>query len=128
MNTHGRVSFLLLVSTWCLSPFVSCLGAWDGDYRIGARMYPREQWETRTPAELVLDAQKLDAIAAVLQGRGCIVRGGYVVKTWGDQSKRGDWLSSSKPLLSTLLFFAIQEGRVDDVDSRIASFGWDRNA
>ena len=128
MNTHGRVSFLLLVSTWCLSPFVSCLGAWDGDYRIGARMYPREQWETRTPAELVLDAQKLDAIAAVLQGRGCIVRGGYVVKTWGDQSKRGDWLSSSKPLLSTLLFFAIQEGRVDDVDSRIASFGWDLNA
>jgi hypothetical protein len=52
------------------------------------------------------------------------VKDGYMVKTWGDQSERGDLLSSAKPLLSTLLFFAIKERKVKDVHTRILDYGW----
>jgi CubicO group peptidase (beta-lactamase class C family) len=60
-----------------------------------------------------------------LGGRGCVLKDGVVVHAWGDQSERSDWLSSAKPVLSTLLFFAIEEGKVKSVDQPIADFGWD---
>lgn len=89
-----------------------------------ARVFPGASWETRDAAALGMDAAKLDQLAAALGGRGCVVRDGYVVKAWGPQEQRGDWLSSAKPVLSTLLFFAIQEGKVRSVDARIADYGW----
>jgi len=70
-------------------------------------------------------AEPLEALAAQLGGRGCVIKDGYVVKAWGDQTQVRDWLSSAKPVLSTLLFFAIEEGRVKSVDQPIADFGWD---
>lgn len=72
-----------------------------------------------------LDPAALDAIAESLGGRGCILRDGAVVKAWGDQAERSDWMSAAKPVLSTLLFFAIEEGKVQSVDQSIADFGWD---
>ncbi|MBL7185249.1 MAG: DUF5060 domain-containing protein [Phycisphaerae bacterium] len=92
-----------------------------------ARSYPREVWQTKTPAEVGLDSQKTDAIARLLGGRGCIVRHGFVVRTWADQSQKGGWMSSSKPVISTLLFFALQEGKLDSVDAPIKRFGWGLN-
>ncbi|MBL9123955.1 MAG: hypothetical protein JNG90_10015, partial [Planctomycetaceae bacterium] len=50
--------------------------------------FPQKAWTFRPPAEMGLDAGRLDKIAEVLDGRGCIVKGGYVVKSWGDQAKR----------------------------------------
>ena len=41
------------------------------------------------------------------------------------QTEVGDWLSSAKPVLSTMLFFAIEEGKVKNVDQPIADFGWE---
>ncbi len=52
------------------------------------------------------------------------VKDGFAVKSWGDQAERRDWLSSAKPVLSTLLFSAIQEGKVKSVDQPLADFGW----
>lgn len=89
-----------------------------------ANHFPAEHWDSRSPAEVGMDDTALDALAATLGGRGCVVKDGYVVKAWGDQAERGDWLSSAKPVLSTLLFFAIHEGKVESVDQRIADFGW----
>ena len=89
------------------------------------QIFPGSEWATRTPEELGMDAALLNAIAADLGGRGCVVKDGYVVKTWGDQAERSDWLSSAKPVLSTLLFFALKEGKVQSVDQPIAEFGWD---
>ena len=54
-------------------------------------------------------------------GRERRIRG----KDWGDQSEKRDWLSSVKPLFSTLLFFAIQEKKLKGVDDRMASYGWE---
>lgn len=88
-------------------------------------VYPGEQWAEKAPAELKLDPARLDAVADALGGRGCIIKDGYVVKTWGSQSERSDWFSSAKPVLSTVLMFAIQEGKVPSVDARIADYGWE---
>ncbi len=85
--------------------------------------FPGKSWEQREPASLGLDASTLDQLAKQLGGRGCVVKDGYVVKSWGDQAQVTDVLSSAKPVLSTLLFFAIEEGVVKSVDQPIADFG-----
>jgi len=86
--------------------------------------FPGAQWEVKTPSELGLDGSKLDQFAANLGGIGIIVKDGYVVKTWGSVSEKADWASAAKPLISTLLFFAIDEGLVPSVDDLIANWGW----
>ncbi len=93
--------------------------------RAADLVFPAEHWQEKAPAELGLDPTRLDAVATALGGRGCIVKDGYVVKTWGSQSQKSDWFSSAKPVLSTLLMFAIQEGKVSSVDAPIAQFGWE---
>ncbi len=72
-----------------------------------------------------MDATKLEELAKRLGGRGCVIKSGYVVKSWGDQAQVADWLSSAKPVLSTMLFFAIEEGFVKSVDQPIRDFGWE---
>ena len=88
-------------------------------------VFPDAEWQRRPPADLGLDGPTLDRLAEALGGRGCVIRDGYVVKTWGDQARKGDWYSSVKPLLSTLLFFAVHEGKVPGVDTPIRDYGWD---
>jgi len=87
--------------------------------------FPGKSWDEKTPQELGLDGAKLDAVAVALGSRGCVVKNGYVVKSWGSQSEKGDWASSAKPVLSTLLLFALQEGKIKSVDQPIADFGWE---
>lgn len=88
-------------------------------------MFPSDEWQTRSAAEAGLDRAQLDEIERLLGGRGCVIRDGWVVKSWGEQDRVEDWASSAKPVLSTLLFFAIEEGLVRDVDQPIVEFGWD---
>ncbi len=89
-----------------------------------AAVFPGTSWDTKSPAQAGLDGTRLDDLATMLGGRGCVIKDGYVVKTWGDQAQLGDWFSSAKPVLSTMLFFAVQEGLVTNVDQPIASLGW----
>jgi CubicO group peptidase (beta-lactamase class C family) len=67
----------------------------------------------------------LAGIGPELGGRGCVLRGGRTVKTWGDQAERRDVLSSAKPVMTTLLFFAIQEKKLRDLNEPIRNYGWD---
>ena len=78
-------------------------------------VFPGTSWSRCEPAERNMDAAALDKLAQALGGRGCVIKDGVVVKEWGDQAEIGDWFSSAKPVLSTLLFFAIQEGKLDSV-------------
>jgi CubicO group peptidase (beta-lactamase class C family) len=71
------------------------------------------------------DEGALTRLAAELGGQGRVIVNGAVVHTWGDQVARVDWMSSAKPVLSTLLFFAVEEGLVKGVDQPIVEFGWD---
>jgi len=67
------------------------------------------------------------AQAAIPQtgGRGCILKNGQLLHAWGDQTERRDVLSSAKPVMTTLLFFAIQEKKIAGLDARVTEFGWD---
>jgi len=87
--------------------------------------FPGKSWQQKSAAELGLDPKRLEAVAAALGGRGCIVKDGFVVHQWGDQAQTGDWLSSAKPVLSTLLLFAVHEGKLKSIDTPIAEFGWE---
>jgi hypothetical protein len=64
-------------------------------------VFPGASWTVKKPQEFGLDAARLDAVADALGSRGCIIKNGYVVNSWGSQSEKGDWASSAKPVLST---------------------------
>jgi VCBS repeat-containing protein len=81
--------------------------------------YPGATWETRTPAEVGLRSGGLEAFALSIGGVGSVVRNGYLVYTWGDQTAKADWASAAKPVMHTLLFFAIQENRIKSVDDPV---------
>src|SRR5262245_43763238 len=85
-------------------------------------VYPGVTWETRTPEEVGLSRAKLDALRDLVRGRGCVVRHGYLVYTWGDPSRRADVASAVKPVISTLLLLAVQEGKLKSVDDPVADF------
>lgn len=86
------------------------------------QVYPGVTWEMRAPEEVGLVRDKLDALKDLVGGRGCVVRHGYMVYTWGDQSKSADIASAVKPVISTLLLFAVQEGKIKSVDDKVAEF------
>jgi CubicO group peptidase (beta-lactamase class C family) len=84
--------------------------------------YPDKDWQRRTPDEVGLLADKLRALARLVGGRGCVVRHGYLVFTWGDITKSGDIASAVKPIISTLLLLAVQHGMLKSVDAKVVDF------
>lgn len=88
----------------------------------GGEIFPAATWRTNTPAQAGLSAEKLELFRERVGGRGCVVRGGCMVYSWGDQAKSSDIASAFKPVLTTLLFIAIQEGRIANVDEPVARF------
>jgi CubicO group peptidase (beta-lactamase class C family) len=102
--------------------------------------FPGITWETRRPDQVGLDeaalAEFVRRLGLPAEGRetlrpvggqvtlGCVVRDGYLVYTWGDPEARFGWYSASKPVLATLLFFAIQRGYLSGPDALIADQGW----
>src|SRR5690349_19350499 len=88
------------------------VASWAGWSAPLEQAYPGAHWEARTPEEVKLSSAKLTELQNLVGGRGCVVRNGFMVFMWGDQSKSSDVASAFKPLLSTLLFMAVQEGRI----------------
>lgn len=85
-------------------------------------VYPGKTWESRPPETAGLDRSKLDAFRDFVSGRGCVVRHGFMVYAWGDQTLSRDVASAFKPLLSTLLCFAIQDDKLKNPDEPVANF------
>jgi CubicO group peptidase (beta-lactamase class C family) len=85
-------------------------------------VYPAADWETRAPEKVGLSADNLKALAELVGGRGCVVRHGYLVYTWGDPAQSGDIASAVKPVISTLLLLAAQQGKIKGVDAKVADF------
>ena len=85
-------------------------------------VFPGRHWEVRQPAEVGLSVARLESLRSLVGGRGCVVRHGYLVYMWGDPSQSGDVASAVKPVISTLLFLAVQEGKLSSVDERVADF------
>jgi len=89
-----------------------------------AQVFPGATWEFRTPAEFGINDSKLNQFVSSIGGTGCIVYNGYMIKTWGNQGSKADWASAVKPVISTMLFFAIQENKLPSVDDLIYNHGW----
>ncbi len=117
MRTFSRLAGMVVAGLGCLLSLERAVA--------DETVFPETSWTRREPAGRNMDAAALDRLAQALGGRGCVIKDGVVVKEWGDQAEIGDWFSSAKPVLSTLLFFAIEEGLVKGVDQPIADFGWD---
>ncbi|MCA9667168.1 MAG: serine hydrolase [Myxococcales bacterium] len=92
------------------------------------RVFPGASWATRTPAQVGLDATKLDQFVSNVGGAGVIVRDGYLVRSWGSSSGKFDWASAAKPVIATMLMFAVEEGLLASVDAKVSSAGWQLNA
>ncbi|MDX9973304.1 MAG: serine hydrolase [FCB group bacterium] len=86
------------------------------------RVYPAATWETRAPEAVGLDPKALDAVAAFMGGRGCVVRHGYMVYTWGDAAKRGDVASAAKPWFVHFLFLAVEEQKLSGLDVKASRY------
>jgi CubicO group peptidase (beta-lactamase class C family) len=86
-----------------------------------AQVCPGAAWETRTPESLGLDSAKLAELQALVGGSGLIVRSGYRVWAWGDVTAGHNWASASKPLLTSLLFLAADEG-LCTLDTAVGDF------
>src|SRR5882762_6365665 len=97
-------------------PFMVCLASACG------QVVPGASWERRDSKEVGLSGEKLVELERLAGGRGCVVRHGYVVHAWGDQAKSSDVASAFKPLLTSLLFISIQEGKIASVDEPVIKF------
>ena len=77
--------------------------------------WPAADWNRATPAEVGLDAAKLELArdyALSAGGSGYITRHGKLVLGWGDVQQRYDLKSSTKSFGSIALGLAIQDGKV----------------
>lgn len=108
------MEFLKCFSTVCLLAGVFGVTAVGGEV-----VYPGKSWERVSPAEAGLDASKLKAMSDYAGGFGCVVRGGKMVYTWGDASRRKDVASAVKPVYTHFLVKAIESGKLKGFDDRV---------
>jgi CubicO group peptidase (beta-lactamase class C family) len=79
-------------------------------HRAHADVFPGGSWAQLSPQQAGLDVAKLQEVQTMVGGSGFIVRGGYQVYAWGDLDLPRNWASASKPVVSTMLFLAADEG------------------
>jgi hypothetical protein len=84
--------------------------------------FPGVDWETVSPASVGLDVRGLDLLRDQMQGRGCLVRHGKLVYTWGDAQARGDAFSAAKPVVAHFLLSALEQGRIASLDERAVTY------
>lgn len=87
-----------------------------------AQTFPGKEWEICTPGAVGLSVEKLAALRELVGGRGCVVRHGKMAFAWGNQTRSYDVASAVKPVISTLLFLAIQDGKLASPDALVADF------
>ena len=73
-------------------------------------------WESTTPQQAGMDESDLQQArdyALTGSGSGCIIRGGKLVMSWGNQAKRYDLKSTTKSFGVTVLGLAVKDGLVN---------------
>ncbi|KKM65199.1 hypothetical protein LCGC14_1493720, partial [marine sediment metagenome] len=85
-------------------------------------VYPGKRWLHRPPPAVGMDAGKLAAFSKYVGGRGCVVRYGYMVHTWGDHKRRGDVASACKPWFGHFLFKAVEDGKLASLDEKALKY------
>ena len=109
MNSRFAATCLTVILSATCSPFG---GAADDS------VYPGETWASKKPAEAGLNIGKLQAFSKFVGGRGCVVRHGYLVYTWGNVRQRADVASAAKPFYAHFLWKAVEDGKIGSVDEK----------
>ena len=87
-----------------------------------APVYPAKTWVEKTPADVGMDQAKLEAMSRHIGGRGCVIRNGVMVHSWGDASRRADIASAAKPFYSHFLFAAVESGKIPSLEEKAAKW------
>ncbi len=85
-------------------------------------VYPGKTWARKPPADVGMDAARLDAFRKYVGGRGCVVRHGYMVYTWGDPGRRADVASAAKPVYAHFLFKAVEDGKLSALEEKVSKW------
>jgi CubicO group peptidase (beta-lactamase class C family) len=89
---------------------------------VSQPIYPSAHWQTHSPKDAGLDEEALAKVAKSIGGRGCVVRNGYLVYSWGNISKPADVASAAKPVYGHFLFKAIEDGKIKSLDEKVAKY------
>jgi len=85
----------------------------------GEAVWPGRTWVTRAPTEVGMDPEKLAVFRDYVGGRGCVVRHGYMIYSWGSQSKRDYVYSAEKPWYTHFLWKALEDGKIPSLDQKV---------
>jgi hypothetical protein len=85
-------------------------------------VYPGVTWDKRRPHEMGMSESGLKTFSDNVGGRGCVVRHGYMVYSWGEVGKRGDVASAVKPWYSHFLFVALEQGKIKSLDEKVCAW------
>ena len=85
-----------------------------------ATHYPSHSWQTDPRGA---NDTTLFIFAQSLGGDGCIILDGKILYSWGSIDRSDDWASAVKPILSTLLFCALDSGLIQSPDDPIVRYG-----
>jgi len=81
--------------------------------------FPAKSWRSGAPAEFGMDAGHLDALRDFVGGRGCIVRHGMMLYSWGDQAQRQDVASACKTVYAHFLARGVEVGKIASFDEPV---------
>ena len=101
---------------------IHCCIAW-------AQVWPNSGWRHIAPDQVQIDGTRLQEAADYALtggGAGMIVRGGYVVHSWGDQTTRFDLKSTTKSIGGTALGLALADNMLlltDAAQQHLPGFG-----
>ncbi|MFO0845641.1 MAG: serine hydrolase [Gemmataceae bacterium] len=76
----------------------------------------------KKPEEAGLDPAVLTQFSRAVGGRGCVVRHGYLVHSWGDAAKPGDVASAAKPVYAHFLWKAREENKIAGLDDPVVKY------
>jgi len=89
------------------------------DHAPAGAVWPGRTWDTRAPTEVDMDPEKLAALADYIGSRGCVVRHGYMIYSWGSQSKLDYVYSAEKPWYAHFLWNALEDGKIPSLDQKV---------
>ncbi|MBN1558264.1 MAG: serine hydrolase, partial [Lentisphaerae bacterium] len=82
--------------------------------------FPGPAWPRLPPAEAGFDTKTLDVFVNYVAGSGFLARHGCAVRGWGAYTQAFDVASAVKPIYAHMVYTAIEEGRIADLDAPVA--------
>ncbi|MHB1462933.1 MAG: serine hydrolase [Armatimonadota bacterium] len=85
-------------------------------------IWPAHDWTVARPEQMGIKAADLKRLADAIGGNGCMVVRGQLVASWGKWQQRADVASAAKPIYAHLLFKALENGLITDLDTPVVKW------